>query len=110
MELRARSRKCSAISYRPSAISELTSDLRPLISNHFVVSMDKRPVVLVTGAAGFIGSHVTDHCLKLGFDVVATDNLSGGWLENVPEEADWVAGDLRDPGFVSMLFAGRRFD
>ena len=36
--------------------------------------MDK-PRVLVTGAAGFIGSHVADHCLALGMDVVATDDL-----------------------------------
>jgi UDP-glucose 4-epimerase len=72
--------------------------------------MHNRPLVLVTGAAGFIGSHVADHCLKLGFDVVATDDLSGGALENVPEDADWVAGDLRDPAFVASLFIGRRYD
>ncbi len=66
--------------------------------------------VLVTGAAGFIGSHVADHCLKLGFDVVATDDLSGGFLENVPKDAAWTKGDLRDPAFVASLFAGRRYD
>ena len=72
--------------------------------------MRKPPLVLVTGAAGFIGSHVVDHCLKLGFEVVATDDLSGGFIENVPAAAAWIAGDLRDPTFVASLFAGRRYD
>jgi UDP-glucose 4-epimerase len=60
--------------------------------------------VLVTGAAGFIGSHVADHCLRLRLKVVATDDLSGGFRENVPAEAEWVQGDLRDPGFVASLW------
>jgi UDP-glucose 4-epimerase len=65
--------------------------------------------VLVTGAAGFIGSHVADHCLKLGMRVTATDDLSGGFRENVPAGAEWVQGDLRDPKFVTSLWQGRRF-
>lgn len=60
---------------------------------------------LVTGAAGFIGSHVADHCLALGLRVVATDDLSGGFRENVPAAATWVQGDLRDRGFVAALWA-----
>lgn len=72
--------------------------------------MVKQPLVLVTGAAGFIGSHVADHCLKLGFNVVATDDLSGGFRENVPATAAWIQGDLRDPVFVASLFAGHRYD
>jgi UDP-glucose 4-epimerase len=72
--------------------------------------MNSKPSVLVTGAAGFIGSHVADHCLKLGFDVVATDDLSGGFRENVPAAAAWTQGDLRDPAFVASLFVARRYD
>ncbi|MEY2486943.1 MAG: UDP-glucose 4-epimerase [Verrucomicrobiota bacterium] len=60
--------------------------------------------VLVTGAAGFIGSHVADHCLNLGLEVVATDDLSGGFRENVPGNAEWVQGDLRDPKFTKSLW------
>ena len=60
---------------------------------------------LVTGAAGFIGSHVADRCLALGMSVVATDDLSGGFLENVPTSATWVHGDLKDPAFVRSLWA-----
>jgi UDP-glucose 4-epimerase len=66
--------------------------------------------VLVTGAAGFIGSHVADHCLKLGFKVLATDDLSGGFMENVPSGCEFMRGDLRDPAFVSSLWKDRRFD
>jgi UDP-glucose 4-epimerase len=66
--------------------------------------MTLRPRALVTGAAGFIGSHVTDHCLTLGMDVVATDDLSGGFLDNVPGDAAWVQGDLRSQRFVAGLW------
>jgi len=72
--------------------------------------MIKEPLVLVTGAAGFIGSHVADHCLNLGMEVVATDDLSGGFRENVPSAAHWVQGDLRDPAFVRSLFEARKYD
>ena len=65
---------------------------------------------LVTGAAGFIGSHVVDSCLELGMEVVATDDLSGGFRENVPADARWIQGDLRDGDFVSDLFDTGRFD
>ena len=60
--------------------------------------------VLVTGAAGFIGSHVVDHCLKQRFNVLATDDLSGGFIENVSSHASWVQGDLRDKNFVRLLW------
>src|SRR3954452_18160495 len=63
------------------------------------------PRALVTGAAGFIGSHVADECLALGVGGVATDDLSGGFRENVPDAATWVRGDLKDAGFVHELFA-----
>mgnify|MGYP006292033981 CR=1 FL=1 len=59
---------------------------------------------LVTGAAGFIGSHVADHCLNLGMKVVATDDLSGGFLENIPQKAVWEKGDLKDSDFVKNLW------
>lgn len=65
---------------------------------------------LVTGAAGFIGSHVADHCLALGMEVVATDDLSGGFWENVPKGAKWVQGDLRDAEFVNSLWEEDQFD
>jgi UDP-glucose 4-epimerase len=72
--------------------------------------MSESKTVLVTGAAGFIGSHVVDHCLALGYQVVATDNLSGGFIENVPAGAEFIQGDLRDAAFVTSLWEGRHFD
>jgi UDP-glucose 4-epimerase len=65
---------------------------------------------LVTGAAGFIGSHVADHCLALGMKVTAVDDLSGGFRENVPSGATWIKGDLRDPAFVTSLWEKEKFD
>lgn len=70
----------------------------------------RRPRALVTGAAGFIGSHVADACLNLGMTVVATDDLSGGFRENVPEAATWIQGDLRNADFVASLWHGGDFD
>jgi len=66
--------------------------------------------VLVTGAAGFIGSHVVDHCLALGMTVTATDDLSGGFLRNVPSGSRFVQGDLRDAAFVTSLWDTENFD
>src|SRR5947208_13110878 len=66
--------------------------------------------VLVTGAAGFIGSHVADECLRLGMDVVATDDLSGGFRENVPMAATWIEGDLREAEFVEHLWEEGDYD
>src|SRR5262245_9428434 len=42
--------------------------------------------------------------------VVATDDLSGGFPENLPDAAEWVHGDLRDREFVASLWSGGRFD
>jgi UDP-glucose 4-epimerase len=60
---------------------------------------------LVTGAAGFIGSHVARHCRDLGMIVVGADNLSGGDAANVPGGVPLEVGDLTDPGFVDSLWA-----
>lgn len=49
---------------------------------------------LVTGGAGFIGSHLARTLLGLGHDVVVVDDLSGGWKSNIPEGAAFVEADL----------------
>ncbi len=51
--------------------------------------------VLVTGGAGFIGSHVVDHLLASGHEVAVVDNLSSGRWENVAEEARFYEADIR---------------
>ena len=65
---------------------------------------------LVTGAAGFIGSHVAKDCLNLGFEVVAVDDMSGGFRRNVPSGVRLIIGDLKDSAFVSELMEKERFD
>ncbi len=66
--------------------------------------------VLVTGGAGFIGSHVAKHLLAAGYDVVVLDDLSGGFRENVPSEARFVAGDAGDVQLIESLFQQSRFE
>ena len=65
--------------------------------------------VLVTGGAGFIGSHVADALLARGHDVTVLDDLSGGFRENVPAAASFVEGSVTDAALVDRLFAERRF-
>lgn len=60
--------------------------------------------VLVTGAAGFIGSHVAEACAGLGFVTVGVDDLSGGFRRNVPAGCQFVEGDIRDPRVVAELW------
>jgi nucleoside-diphosphate-sugar epimerase len=59
--------------------------------------------VLFTGVAGFIGSHVAEHCLKLGMRVVGPDDLSGGFVENVPEGVTFVEGSIIDAAGRSAI-------
>jgi len=61
--------------------------------------------VLVTGGAGFIGSHVSDALLAAGHTVCVLDDLSSGRRENVPAAARFVQGDIRDAATVAKVFA-----
>ena len=64
--------------------------------------------ILVTGAAGFIGSHVAEQLLRRGHEVVGLDDLSGGFTDNVPKGAVFVQGTILDTALLSRLFAEHR--
>lgn len=66
-------------------------------------------ISLVTGGAGFIGSHVARHCLALGHEVVVLDNLSGGFADQVPAGAHFVQGSITDYTLVQRLFEEFQF-
>lgn len=59
--------------------------------------------VVITGGAGFIGSHVTDYFVKNGYEVLVIDNLSRGRLENLNKKASFVKADIRDIGAVKKI-------
>src|SRR5438067_11587157 len=68
------------------------------------------PVSLVTGGAGFLGSHVAKHCIGLGHEVVILDNLSGGYKDQVPQGARLIEGDIEDANLVNRIFSETHFD
>ena len=54
--------------------------------------------VLVTGSAGFMGSHLVDYLINLGHEVYGIDDLSGGYLHNVSKNAkpSFIKIDLKN--------------
>lgn len=69
-----------------------------------------KETVLVTGGAGFIGSHVAEELIELGKKVVVLDDLSGGYLENVPAKAIFIKGSITNVRLVNELFKKYKFD
>jgi len=65
--------------------------------------------ILVTGGAGFIGSHVADAYLEAGHEVVIVDNLLTGRKENLPANAKFVEMDIRENDMTG-LFEREQFD
>lgn len=65
--------------------------------------------ILVTGGAGFIGSHIVDKYLELGHTVTIIDNLSTGKKENINPNANFVEMDIKDES-ISKVFADGNYD
>lgn len=66
--------------------------------------------ILVTGGAGFIGSHVTEELIRRDHAVTVLDDLSGGFVDNVVEGARFVEGSINDVALIDSLFARERFE
>jgi UDP-glucose 4-epimerase len=66
--------------------------------------------VLVTGGAGFMGSHLTSELTERGHRVTALDDLSGGFPENVPSNARFVEGSVTDADLIRRIFLEEKFD
>jgi UDP-glucose 4-epimerase len=66
--------------------------------------------VIVTGGAGFIGSHVAAELLRRGHRVTVLDDLSGGFIDNLAEGVEFVQGSITDAALVNGLFERERFE
>lgn len=65
---------------------------------------------IVTGGAGMIASHVAQELIEMGHKVVVLDDLSGGFLENVPRDATFIKGSVCDNKLVDYLFSEFKFE
>jgi len=59
--------------------------------------------ILVTGGAGFIGSHIADEYIELGHKVTIIDNLSSGFEEFINPKAKFYKADIRDSNIAGIL-------
>jgi UDP-glucose 4-epimerase len=68
------------------------------------------PNILVTGGAGFIGSHLAATLVARGHVVTVLDDLSGGFSENIPDGVTFVQGSITDAPLVNRTFEAGSFD
>jgi len=69
----------------------------------------KKEKAVVTGGAGFIGSHITDALIEHGYEVHVIDDLSGGKKENVNKKAKFHATDIRDTDALRKIMKGASY-
>jgi UDP-glucose 4-epimerase len=65
---------------------------------------------LITGGAGFIGSHVVRHCLDMGHRVIVLDDLSGGFEDHIAQGAEFIKGSVYDGALAGRIFSDYQFD
>jgi UDP-glucose 4-epimerase len=66
--------------------------------------------VLVTGGAGFIGSHLANELVRRGYRVTVLDDLSGGFAENVEQKFRLIQGSVTDENLIKVIFSRQKFD
>jgi UDP-glucose 4-epimerase len=66
--------------------------------------------ILVTGGAGFMGSHVVDDLIYAGHDVFVIDDLSGGFEININKKAHFINGSIEDYSLINKLFENYKFE
>lgn len=64
--------------------------------------------IIVTGGAGFIGSHIVDAYIKAGHKVVVIDNLNTGFRRNLNPKAKFYKADIRDPRAIEKIFRAEK--
>ena len=67
-------------------------------------------IALVTGAAGFIGSHLAERLLKNGYEVYGIDDLSAGYKTNMPTGVKFLEADVSNQGQMDWFFQNHKID
>jgi UDP-glucose 4-epimerase len=62
--------------------------------------------ILVTGGAGFVGSHIVDNFIKKGDEVIVFDNLTSGNKDNINSKAKFIKGDIRNIDELDIVMSG----
>lgn len=75
----------------------------------YTIPNPTKPKVIVTGGAGFIGSHLTDALVERGFNVHVVDNLIAGKRENIHPKATFHKVDIRDFEKLTPIFSGATY-
>lgn len=65
---------------------------------------------LLTGVAGFLGSHVAEHLKAGGHTVIGLDDMSGGFAENIPPNVSYMRGSINDLEMIDHIFRNHQID
>ena len=64
--------------------------------------------ILVTGGAGYIGSHIVDKLCESDFNVIVLDNLSNGFRESLHPNAKFIIGDITNDADLDLTFSNNK--